>query len=240
MAHTIKAISDDRSCNVTVVVVGVAEDVNLLIGEHASISRNLIEIKMPRMSEDEMFQILDQRYPKLGLTIGDKAKHNIVGLSRGLPEYVHFLGREAAINAVQNHRTNIIAEDTDVAIRKMVSNTDQTLEESYNKAILSNKNNNLYKQVLLGCALSKHDDLGRFIPSDVLDPLTRLLGRSIKIANFFPHVEAFCLPDRGSVLEKRGAPKAYKYRFKEPKMQPYVIMKGVADGLIPYDLLVNF
>jgi hypothetical protein len=93
--------------------------------------------------------------------------------------------------------------------------------------------------VLLACALAKNDDLGRFIPSDVLGPLQSVLGRSIKIANFFPHIEAFCGTERGSIIEKKGVPKAYKYRFKEPKMQPYVIMKGVADDLIDHDLFGN-
>lgn len=237
ISHTLKAISDDKVCNVTVVIVGVAEDVGLLIEEHASIARNITEIKMPRMSTFEMEEILNQRYPKVGFTIDDDAKSNIIRLARGLPEYVHFLGRDAAVNACKEQRMGIIASDIDAAIRKMVQSSDHTSEDAYSKAVLSNKKNNLYKQVLLSCALANNDDLGRFTPSDVLEPLTKLLGRDIKIANFFPHIEAFCDAERGIILEKKGVPKAYKYRFREPKMQPYVLMKGVADGLIPHNLL---
>jgi hypothetical protein len=113
------------------------------------------------------------------------------------------------------------------------------LLKAFVKAVLSNKPNNLYKQVLLGCALAKGDDLGRFIPSDVLHPLTAILGRPIKIANFFPHIEAFCDAERGCILEKKGVPKAYKYTFKEPKMQPYVLMRGVADEIIPPDRILS-
>lgn len=232
MSHTVKALSDDSAANATIIIVGVAEDVKLLVEEHNSISRNITEIKMPRMSKPEMDEILDQRYPKVGLTISDDARQSIVSLARGLPEYVHYLGRDAARNALRNRRLEVNSQDVNVAIKAMVQASDQTSEDVYNQAILSNKKNALYKQVLLACALAKTDDLGRFIPSDVLPELTKLLGRDIKIANFFPHIEAFCLPDRGAILQKTGVSKAYKYRFKEPKMQPYVIMKGIADGMI--------
>lgn len=173
------------------------------------------------------------------MTILDDARFNIVNLARGLPEYVHFLGRDAARSALKSHRLEIVASDVQIAIRNMVQSSDQTSDEAYGRAVLSNKKNNLYKQVLLACALATTDDLGRFTPSDVLPPLTKLLGRSIKIANFFPHIEAFCLPERGAILEKKGVSKAYKYRFKEPKMQPYVLMRSVADGLIPADAIFS-
>ena len=239
MSHTLKAVSDDKTANATIVLVGVAEDVALLVEEHHSISRNITEIKMPRMSKKEMDEIIDQRYPKVEITIEDKARHNIVNLARGLPEYVHFLARDAARCAVQNHRLNVNAGDVQVAIRNMMQSADQTSEDTYSIAVLSNKKNNLYKQVLLACALAKTDDLGRFTPSDVLAPLTKILGRQIKIANFFGHIEAFCAPERGGIMEKKGARQAYKYRFKEPKMQPYVLMKGVADNIIPPDTILN-
>jgi hypothetical protein len=240
ISHTIKALSDDGSSKATIIIVGVAEDINLLIEEHASIARNITEIKMPRMSPEEMIEIISQRYPKVGFSIDDSALDNIVSLARGLPEYVHFLARDAAVNAARHRRLLVEPNDIDAAIRQMVQVSEQTSGDTYSKAVLSNKKNNLYRQVLLACALAKNDDLGRFIPSDVLRPLERLLGRSIKIANFFPHIEAFCAADRGAILEKKGVPKAYKYRFREPKMQPYVIMRGVSDSLIAPDLLIKF
>jgi hypothetical protein len=239
ISHTIKAVSDDKTCNATIVIVGIAEDVAILVEEHSSISRNITEIKMPRMSRPEMDEIIDQRYPKVGLSLETEARSNILNLARGLPEYVHFLARDAAKSAIQARRLDVNAGDVGVAIRNMMKNADQTSEDAYNTAILSNKKNNLYKQVLLSCALARTDDMGRFTPSDVLPPLTRILGRQIKIANFFPHIEAFCTEERGAILEKKGARQAYKYRFREPKMQPYVLMKGVATNLVPPDVVLT-
>lgn len=159
ISHTLKALSDAGSSNATIVIVGVAEDVNLLIEEHASIARNITEIKMPRMSPDEMIEIINQRYPKVGFSIGRGPLDNIVNLARGLPEYVHFLGRDAAVNASRQERLIVQTNDVDAAIRNMIRTSEQTSGDTYGVAVLSNKKNNLYKQVLLACALARNDDL---------------------------------------------------------------------------------
>jgi Cdc6-like AAA superfamily ATPase len=57
MADTIKALSD-YCVNATVVIVGVAEDVAGLIKGHESIARSLIQVRMPRMSQDELAEII--------------------------------------------------------------------------------------------------------------------------------------------------------------------------------------
>src|SRR5438105_4546943 len=80
--------------------------------------------------------VTGHRYPKVGMTIEDDARNIIVNLSRGLPEYVHFLGRDAARCALRARRLNIVRDDTIVAIDGMVKNSDQTLDEAYSKAVL--------------------------------------------------------------------------------------------------------
>jgi Cdc6-like AAA superfamily ATPase len=237
MSHTIKAISDDAASFATIVIVGVAEDINLLVDEHNSISRNITEIRMPRMSKGEMNELIDQRYARVTMGLEDDARARIIGLARGLPEYVHFLARDAAKAAIESRRLLVQTDDVGIAVSNMIESADQSSESAYNLAVDSNKKNNLYARVLLACSLAKADDSGRFTASDVLPVLSKILDREIKMANFYPHLEAFCFPDRGCILEKKGTTQAYKYRFKEPKMQPYVIMRGLSEGLVPPDFL---
>lgn len=229
ISHTIKSLSD-AGINATIVIVGVADDIDFLIAEHSSVERNLTEIKMPRMSKDEMNQILDTRIPKVGMKLHADARWKIVTLARGLPTYVHQLGRDAARRAAERRKLTILEEDVDEAIKVLVQQSDQTTNKAYNQAIHSNKKNNLYKQVLLAAAICHTDDDGKFTPTNVIEPLSNILGRSVTIANFLGHLNAFCEIDRGPILEKRGARGAFRYRFREPKMQPYVIMRGIADG----------
>lgn len=101
----------------------------------------------------------------------------------------------------------------------------------------SNNSNALFRQVLLACAMAKSDDLGQFRPADVIEPLSKILGRKVEISNFSSQLTSFLSEKRGFVLERRGEKRSYKYRFTEPKMQPYVIMRGISDGVLSEDAL---
>jgi len=236
VSHAMKALSD-RGINCTVLIVGVAEDVDNLISEHASVERNITEIKMPRMSTSEMNQILEKIIPKLGMEIEADARWKIVTLARGLPTYVHQLGKDSVKSAVRRQSVIIQENDVNDAIHHLIGQSDQTVKKAYLSAIHSNKKNNLYKEVLLACAISNTDDEGRFTPSDLVEPLSKILDRRVTIANFQKHLNAFSEDERGSILEKKGHTKAFKYRFKEPKMQPYVIMRGMDEQFLTENAL---
>ena len=68
IADTVKALSDD-DVPATIVVVGVADTVGELIAEHASIDRSLIQIPMPRMDIDELYELLDKGTSRLGMAL---------------------------------------------------------------------------------------------------------------------------------------------------------------------------
>lgn len=234
MSHTVKALADTGT-RATIILVGVADDINTLVEEHGSITRNISEIKMPRMSSDELNEILNSRFAKAQITIEGDARWKVVTLSRGLPEFVHSLGRASALNAIKEHRTVIKEIDVDAGIRTIISQSDQSTSTAYKKAIDSNRQDALYRQVLLACAIAKTDDEGKFTPKDVVQPLSGILGRKVDIANFQNHLGAFSGEDRGHILERFGKERSYKYRFREPKMQPYVLMQGVAAGSLGND-----
>lgn len=236
MSHTIKALSD-TGVRATIILVGVADDINTLVEEHQSITRNLSEIRMPRMSKDELNEILNSRYKKVGMTINGDARWKIVTLARGLPEYAHALGRASALIAIGERRLAINEDDVDRAIQQTLLQSDQSARSMYKKAVDSNRKDALYRQVLLACAITKSDDEGKFTPKDVVEPLTGILGRKVDIANFQNHLGAFSSAERGEILERFGKERAYKYRFRDPKMQPFVLMEGVSSGTLKNDAL---
>ena len=77
----------------------------------------------------------------------------------------------------------------------------------------------------------------KFTPKDVVQPLSGILGRKVDIANFQNHLGAFSSDERGGILERFGKERAYKYRFSDPKMQPYVLMQGISAGALGNDAL---
>ncbi|WP_330084241.1 AAA family ATPase [Methylocystis iwaonis] len=231
MANTIKSLSD-YSINATIVIVGVADDINDLIGEHPSISRCIEQIPMPRMNSYEMGEILDKRIPKLGMKLHQDARYKIIELARGLPAYVHLLGLYATQCAIERRSLQINEIDVDGAIQRTLERSQESIQAEYSKATHSNRKDSLYRQVLLACALAKTDERGQFTPNAVCAPLSDIVGREMGIDNFQEHLRKFITPERGSVLARKGWERAFKFRFRDPMMQPYVIMRGIEDKLV--------
>jgi len=85
-ADLIKSFSDNNT-NTTILLVGIADDIDELIGNHQSLERCLKQIKLPRMQDAESEEIIIKGMGLLGLTISDSVKKMIIGLcsdERGL------------------------------------------------------------------------------------------------------------------------------------------------------------
>jgi Cdc6-like AAA superfamily ATPase len=235
-ADTIKTLSD-ASVDCTLVIVGVAHDIDELIKEHASIDRSLVQILMPRMTVNELHEILNKAMESLGMRMDDDARTLIVLLSQGLPHYTHALGKASTIQALHARRWQITLDDVHASINSAIQNSQQSIRNAYQQATTSPRKDTLFKQVLLACALADVDDLGFFASSDVRDPLSRIMGKRYDIPNFSQHLDKFSSDDRGNVLDRAGTQRRFRFRFSNPLLQPFVIMRGIADGMLKGDLM---
>ncbi len=230
-ANLIKHLSDD-SVNATLIIVGVAEDIGQLLNEHESLSRCIEQVRMQRMSNDEMKEILTKRIPRLGMKIDPDAIWKIITLARGLPSYVHLLGLNATLDAINARRMTITESNVDAAVYRALERSQESIQQEYAQATHTNRKDTLFEQVLLACALAKTDDGGLFAPNSVVPPLSSILKKEVKIAQFQKHLKEFISDERAKILIRRGKERSFKFRFRNPMMQPYVIMKGVNAGFI--------
>lgn len=231
MAETIKTVSDD-GINVTIIIVGVSDTVEKLIEGHASIARCTEEVLMPRMSNMEMQDLLEKRISKLGMKISGDAKWKIINLSKGLPAFGHALGKCAAFSAIDSQRLDIGDYDVDVAIHAVISSSQNTLKNDFEFATRSNQERARFRQILTACALAKTDESGYFTAKQVQAPLADILRKPIGFDGFNPNLKELASDKRGNVLQQIGSERIYRYRFTNPAMQPFVIMKGIQDGLL--------
>ena len=231
MAETVKALSDE-GINVTIIVVGVSDNVVDLIKGHESIIRCSEEVLMPRMNKTELKEIIERRVLKLGMKIEGNAKWKIINLSKGLPAFTHSLGKESVLRAIDSRRTTVREVDVDHAIDLLVGSSQGTLKNDYEVATRSNQERARYKQIITACAMAKSDENGYFVPKEVQAPLQAILGKSVGIDGFNRNLREFTEPKRGAVLQDKGSERLYRYRFKNPAMQPCVIMKGIQDGYL--------
>ncbi|WP_225205936.1 nSTAND1 domain-containing NTPase [Novosphingobium huizhouense] len=234
MAETIKALSDEGA-KATVVVVGISDSVADLIDGHQSITRCTEEILMPRMDKEEMRDVVEGRIRRLGMEIEGNAKWKVINLTKGLPAFAHGLGKESAIAAISKKRLRVLEEDVDKAIDAILNSNQNSLKQDYENATHSNQARARYRQILMACALAQSDEVGYFTPKQVVDPLSSILGKDTPVDYFNDNLKEFTEEKRGRVLYRQGSSRIYRYRFRNPAMQPYVIMKGIRDGFLGDD-----
>jgi Cdc6-like AAA superfamily ATPase len=242
IANTVKSMGD-RAVHTKVILVGVADDAGELIENHASLTRNLKQVKMPRLSLGELEEIIAPRLKRCGVSISEDALFQIAFLSRGLPYYSHLIGRNAALFAIEAKRVNVTEDDVLSGLTLAMQDVDQTITEDYLKAIRSQRNEEtLFESVLIACSLADADDLGRFQQAAVAAPLSHIEARTppYTAATFAFHMNEFCEAKRGNILLRSGEIRNYRYRFRDPMMQPYVVIRALQNGKLKRDTFNQF
>jgi len=220
MAEVIKGLSD-ASAKATILIVGVANDVSSLIGEHPSLDRCLRQIRMQRMSSEELVEIIDRGLTMLHMTMVSHIKDGIVRASAGFPHFTHLLAKHAA-NIALNNGEIIIDEDHFVlALESAVEDAHESLRQAYQTAKLATRPTH-FRDVLFACALVDEDDAGTFPASALAPILEDILHNPLRIAQFGYHLGKLCELERGPILNKLGTPNRHRYSFVNPLMKPYL------------------
>ncbi|MBI3465962.1 MAG: ATP-binding protein [Planctomycetes bacterium] len=214
-ADTIKNLSDN-SVDVTIVLVGVADDVDDLIKEHASVDRALVQIQMPRMHATELEEIVNKALGVLGVKIEQKALDLIVVLSQGLPHYTHLLGLHSTRAALSASRKRVTLDDVHKGIESALEQIQQSIRNAYQKATASQRKDTIFRQVLLACALADVDELGYFVSADVREPLSEIMGKRYEIPGFSQHLNRFAesVQDQCSKRPARHAGSGFAFAIR--------------------------
>jgi hypothetical protein len=183
------------------------------------------------MPRTELREIVLRGTQRLTLSVDTGALDRITGLSQGLPYYTHLLGLYASRQAIDRQSKVITYSDVLDSIRIALDRSQQSIKNAYYEATKSPRPENLFRQVLLACALAETDEFGYFTAAAVRDPISMIMNDSYDITRFAGHLNSFS-SDRGPVLQKTGVERKYRYRFLNPLLQPYVIMIGLRDKLI--------
>lgn len=231
MADLIKSLSD-HGVDATIMLIGVADSVDALIGEHQSVERALVQVRLPRMSRSEIEQIVTKGLAKLGLQVEPDALSELSTLSQGLPYVTHLLALHTCRAALQRRDVKIGMGDVQTGVGHSLGQWQQSVITTYHSATHSHQPDNIFKEVLAACALAAQDETGYFTAAAVRHPLRIITGKNYDIPNFARHLNEFTKAERGAILQRTGETRRVRYRFDSPLIKPYIIMRSVADGLL--------
>jgi Cdc6-like AAA superfamily ATPase len=223
-ADLIKSLSDNVE-NTTVVLIGIADDVEELIGSHQSLERCLRQVKMPRMSDEEASAIIDNGLKSLEISISPPVKQKILEFSSGFPHYIHLLCKYGALHIIENNKNEYNSAYLQIAIKEGIDNTSAQLRNSYQKATMDSKTDSKWVNVLHACANCKTDTFNCFRTTDILAVYNKLTGKSARGGNLIYNLNQLCTKERGDILQKMGKGINTKYRFINPMMRAFVKLK---------------
>ena len=232
MADAIKLFSDNET-RCTIMLVGVGGSIEGLIASHESISRNVDYVLVDLMTAHELAGIIRRGFASARLDFEPGLDFRIAQMSQGYPHYTHLLGLWSGVHALRRGGDTVNGEDLSMAIPDSIRNAAGGIRLEYDRATDSTQPNNLFKEVLLACAMADKDVRGRFSLSAAREPLQEILGRPIKPVSYQRHLAAFCEADRGPVLIRTGRRRNYRWQFANPQLVPFVRLQGINDGFIP-------
>lgn len=232
-----KTISD-QSLDVTIAVVGVADDVDSLIEHHESIARALNEIEMPRMSSDELAEIITKGLAQADMTADEPAINFITNISMGLPHYTHLLGLHAGLAAVGESTRQVTLNHVVRALPRVAERAEQHVKRLWHEATHSTRANN-FRETLLAAALTPTDGRGYFAPGDMRAAMSAIMGVPVGISRFAGTLKKFA-EERGPVLQRTGVKNRPRYRFIEPLLIPYTCIVAISANLVDIVLVAEF
>jgi Cdc6-like AAA superfamily ATPase len=231
MSNTIKVLSDNIE-NVTLCLVGVAEDLDALLEGHLSAIRAIVQVKMPRMQPAELEEIVRRGLERLQMTIEEPALNLVRVIPRGLPQYGHLLAQEGARQALLRSENHIVRDDVMEGLKVGLQKLDRSLSRAYEDATYSPRRTRL-REVLLACAIAKLGDMGDFSPTDIRQSYSRIIGEDVGIDRFNPQLTS--LATQRGILIREGEERRWRYRFADPLMEPFVLLQGLSTGAITPD-----
>jgi hypothetical protein len=190
-------------------------------------SMSFVPVRAARFTADESYECVLRALRLADVTAGDVVVERIAVLGNGIPQAVQALARAAAMAAAGRGSSVLDVEDLDAGMVEVLADAEAAVRVAYEQATVRARRG-IYPEILLASALAPRDEAGRFAVADVCDAVTRIVQREVR--GLTNQVSALTEEGRGAVLEKQGAAKEARYRFVDPRLEPYILLKGLEEG----------
>jgi len=219
IAELVKLLSDYNS-PFKIFIVGIAQSGTDLTAGHPSVKRCLKEIKLDKMDDSEIKEIVTKGMQSLSIDISDQASKIIVDISNGYPHFTHLICLKCAEEAITKILKKVIKDTLIIALDIAVADAEGTMKRLYDNATQNSscKISKNIQLILKACAASVHDDFR-------LDDISQRLNEydnSLSNKTISNYMQKFTDTNGESILcrIKRGV-----FRFNDPRMQSYIKMR---------------
>ncbi len=220
----------DTGASLTLLLVGLADDVATLFGDDPSLQRTLVPVPIPPMSDDEVGAILTAGESKTGLRFDEPVRKSIVDLAQGLPYPAHLLALFAAHGAVRRQSRVIEVPDLRGALQRAGGDPASLLKATYDRALGDGSGATEREDLLFFAARCRTGATGLFDAGDIAAvageagdrgaALSRLSLLSLNHA-----LDGLTASERGAPLQRVSHSIEPAYRFGSGLMRAYVLIR---------------
>lgn len=138
--------------HLTLVMVGASETAEELLAGHLSNFRNLRQIPLTRMMNNELREIIAKGASILGISFPEEVIKRLIQICDRMPYYLHLLATNAAKSALERASNAVSLEDLAKATIAAANDVDHSLRNTYETAILSEKGSSIYRRLIWAIA----------------------------------------------------------------------------------------
>jgi hypothetical protein len=219
LAEAIKSLSD-AAAPVTFFIVGVAQSLDDLLGQHPSIQRNVVGLHLAPMANDEIRRMIVTGAAAARIDFAEQVITSLLCFARGMPYYAHLLCLFAARAAAARNSSEITMGDLAVAIDGALMKQEPELGATYARLIVSSP---LLEDVLFAAAMAEADVHGRFTSAAVtrvpIDPEQRQRLRAPVVG------DALAALTESGALTRLELVDGTQHAFAQPTLAHYVLFR---------------
>jgi Cdc6-like AAA superfamily ATPase len=218
LAEVLKSLSD-RSVRVQVVIGGVAGDLGQLVEHIPSIRRNILALRVPLMTEDEIEALIATGERGSGLVFDAMARDLISTICCGWPYVASLICHHAGLHAIDSARSTVLPDDVLFALDEALQELRARMGKSVQVQVTRMVNEGMGKLLTLmaGAALKSG---GAFSFADI--DATAQKAADAQAAKQL--IEQLC--SQHGLLERREDAYGSHYAFLEDGLPQYLWFLG--------------
>ena len=177
LADTIKQLSD-RDVKLRFLVMGVAENLDQIIGQHPSIQRSVLGVHLPLFTDRDVASLLAKASQESGFIFPPDALARVTVLARGMPYMAQLLGLRLTQAALSRNSATISPADFDTGVAQMLSEANPSTAALYDKLTDRGRGTEMVRS-LRRLATAPQDAWGRMEVARLLDGSVTIGGRRL-------------------------------------------------------------
>ncbi len=230
LAELIKIMSD-LAVPVTLLLIGVADDVRDLFGKHPSLQRTLVTVPMPLMTRRDLGGLIAAAEARAELSFKPVVRDAIIEFAQGLPYHAQLLGLFAARGALRRHARVVEPEDFRYAVECATDEAESRIKEAYARAV-GTPAEAAFEDVLYHAARARSDEFGAFTAADVAAAAPAAGSEPPLLAMQYP-LQKLTEPERGAILRRIDGIGGVRYQFTSQMLRHYVLVRqALQRGLV--------